>query len=182
MAMFAAIAGAALSFAGQMKAADAAKKSAQAQQQAKQYEAAQMQQQATQEVATAQRAALEERARAKKVAGRAAAVISASGGGITDPSLQNLIADIQGEGAYRAGVKMYEGEDAARRLRMGAEARQFEGEVALQQGEEKAQAARIGAVGSAASSFGSMGSMSRFWSQPTYKTGGYTGSQWSDGQ
>lgn len=69
-------------------------------------------------VAAGQRQMIEERRQANLVASRALAVASASGAGVSDPTIVNLIAKAKGEGAYRAGVALYEGEARARELRL----------------------------------------------------------------
>lgn len=98
---------------------------------------------ATQVVAAAQRDALEERRRAEILASRALAVAAASGGGASDPSVANLIADIESEGAYRAAVAMYQGESKARQLK-------YEGALAKWEGKMQQRAANIGALSSLA--------------------------------
>ncbi|MBL4854660.1 MAG: hypothetical protein JKY25_10540 [Robiginitomaculum sp.] len=64
--------------------------------------------QAGQEVAQGQHSAQEERRQAKILASRALAV-AAAGGGAADPSTARAIADIDGEGAYRAAIQLYRG-------------------------------------------------------------------------
>ena len=71
-------------------------------------------------VAAGQRAMLEERRQKRLIASRALAVASASGGGAFDPSVINIIGDIDGEGAYRESVAMYQGEQEALDLRLQA--------------------------------------------------------------
>ena len=92
---------------------------------------------AGQTVAAGQRAALEERRQGQLMASRALA-IAAAGGAAQD--VDNLIADINGEGVYRANVAMYEAETEAEKLK-------FEGLLAEQTGKEKKRASKIGALG-----------------------------------
>ncbi len=127
-------AGGVLGAAGNAQSGKAAKVAGQRQRVANQFEAEQMDQQAIQSVAVAQRDAREEERRSRLLASRALAV-SAAGGGASDPTTVRIIADIEGEGAYRAGVAMYRGEDEARRLRMAASAKRYEGEVAAEGGQ-----------------------------------------------
>lgn len=101
---------------------------------------------ATQAIAVGQIAALEEERQAKLVASRAIAV-AAAGGAVED--ITNLLADIEGEGAYRASLAMFEGEREAERLR-------FEGKQAAKYGAEQeemykdqAKATRINSLASA---------------------------------
>lgn len=84
---------------------------------ARQYGKAQQayaEQTANQVFASAQRDAMEEKRRAKLLASRALAV---AGGGASDPTVMNVIADIEGEGAYRAAMEIYGGESQAEKLR-----------------------------------------------------------------
>lgn len=156
-----AVAGAVSSVVGGMKAADAAEAQAQRQKQALDFQADQQQQAAGQAIAASQRDAEIQRREATLVKSRALALAGASGGAATDPTVVNLIGDIAGQGAYRAGVALYQGEEKARQLNMGASADRYSGEVALETGRNKASAARIqgitGALGSASSLFGKYG-------------------------
>ncbi len=85
---------------------------------------------AGQSIAASQRQAMELRRQTKLVESRAIAVAAAGGGGASDPTIIGLISKIHGEGAYRAGVALYQGEDAARSLRMKAAAVNYEGSIA----------------------------------------------------
>ena len=146
-AIFAAV-GTVMQVSAQQKQAKAAKVAGQQALLAGQYQAAQQEQAAGQEQAAAQRRALEERRRAPLVASRALDLAGASGGSVSDPSVANLLADLEGEGAYRAAVRMYEGEDRARALRQGALTSNLEGQIGLQEGQSRASAYRMQAVGS----------------------------------
>ena len=145
-------AGSLLQFSGAQKQASAAEYAGAQQQQAANFQAAQMTQQAGQEQAAAQRAAIDQRRQATLIASRAVAVAGASGGGVSDPTVQNIIADIHGEGAYRAALKLYQGEDAARQLRMGASAKTYEGQLARENARSMADAYRLKAWGGLAGS------------------------------
>ena len=101
---------------------------------------------AGQTVAAGQRAALEERRQGQLMASRALA-IAAAGGAAQD--VDNLIADINGEGVYRANVAMYEAETEAEKLK-------FEGLLAEQTGKEQKRASRIGALGTVLSTAGTI--------------------------
>jgi hypothetical protein len=68
---------------------------------------------AGQERARAQRVAAEQRRQATLVSSRARAVAGASGGGVTDPTVTNITAELAGEGEYRALSALYEGNDRA---------------------------------------------------------------------
>lgn len=108
--------------------------------------------------ASGQRAAMEEKRQAEIMASRAIAVAAASGGDTSDPSISKVIADIQGEGAYRAAVAMYNAEDEAKKLI-------YEGKMAKVSGQIEASNYRMQAVSSLLKGAGSMGA--------TYKLGGY---------
>lgn len=84
---------------------------------------------AQQSVAAAQRQALEETRQAKLKASRAVAVAAAGGGSVDDPTVINLLEDIEQEGVYRAGVAMYEGESLAKQQRFQGRMDEFQGEV-----------------------------------------------------
>ena len=90
-------------------------------------DAEQLRTQAGQERAASQREAMEERRQARLLASRGLAVAAASGGGADDPSVVNALADIEGEGEYRALTALYEGESEGRGLENQARARRAEG-------------------------------------------------------
>lgn len=71
-------------------------------------------------MAASQRTALEERRQADLVASRALAVAAASGGGVSDPTIVDILTRTKGEGAYRARVALYEGEARSRAMRVSA--------------------------------------------------------------
>lgn len=73
-------------------------------------------------VAASQRQALEEKRQAGLVASRALAVASASGAGVSDPTMVNLLAKNRGEGVYRANVALYEAAERSRQMRLAAAA------------------------------------------------------------
>lgn len=156
-----AVAGAATSIIGGNNAAASAKEAGARQKAASEFEAAQLEQNAGQAIASSQREAEEQRRQTRLVQSRALALSAASGGGVTDPTVVNLIGDIAGEGAYRAGVALYQGADKARQMNMGASAKRYEGDLAVEAGNNKAKAYRMqgiaGAFGSATSLFGKYG-------------------------
>ena len=92
------------------------------------HDARQLDTNAGEAAAAGQRKAAEERRRAQLVQSRALA-LAAAGGGAADPSVVDIVSDIEGEGAYRALAAMYEGEDRARSFRNAAAARRYEGDV-----------------------------------------------------
>ncbi len=122
------IVGYVVSAAGSYSAGRAAKKAGEKQAIASQYEADQLKQGAGQALAVSQRGALEEQRRGRIVASRALALSGASWAGASDTTVQNIMADLAGESSYRASVALYQGEEKARLMRMGAEGREYEGE------------------------------------------------------
>lgn len=71
-------------------------------------------------VAASQREALEERRQADLAASRALAVAASSGGGVSDPTMVDILSRTKGEGAYRARVALYEGQAKRRAMRIAA--------------------------------------------------------------
>ena len=148
--------GTVLQFAGQMQQAKAANQQGLNAAAMANYKAAQQEQAAGQEVAASQRAAQEEHRRATLMASRALAVSGASGGGVSDPTVMGLISDIEGEGAYRGALDLYQGADRARQLRQGAMTSEIEGLAAFNSAKAKASAMKTNAWGQAAMNVGSM--------------------------
>ena len=141
------VVGIAINLAGNRKAKKAEKEKGQRTQIAREYEAKQLEQQAGQEIASSQRAASEERRRARIIASRSLALAAASGAGASDTTVSNLLADIEGEGAYRASLALYQGEESARKLRMGADGKRYEGQAAADGADIKASAYDLEAAG-----------------------------------
>lgn len=103
-----------------------------AQQESANYIAEQEETAAGQERATAQREAIEQRRQARIASSRALAVAGASGAGVTDPTVTNIVGDIAGEGEYRALTALYRGEDRARKLETDAALKRMGGSDAAQ--------------------------------------------------
>lgn len=101
---------------------------------AAQARAAQMRAQANAEQAAGQRAYLDEKRQTNYVASRAQAVAAASGAGVSDPTVANIISGIQGEGEYRALTAMYQGDVTAKGLEYGADVSEREGRAARSSG------------------------------------------------
>lgn len=134
---------------GNLDARKAAKREAEAQAVAYEFEAKQADAAGVQVVAASQRTALEERRRADLVASRALAVAAASGGGTTDPTIVRIISNVKGEGAYRASVALYEGEQQERDLKIAAAMSRLHGASGLERGVNLANAYSIRAAGTA---------------------------------
>lgn len=98
-------------------------------QQAGEFTAEQLRVQEGQAQASSQRTAYFAARDAKYVESAALASAAASGGGASDPTVINTIAQIAAEGAYRQQTALYEGTEKARTLEMQAQASQYEGAV-----------------------------------------------------
>lgn len=136
---------------GTLEAVNASRREGRRNQVAKEFEKEQLTELAGDAIAVAQRTALEERREADLVASRALAVAAVSGGA-GDPQVVRLISNIKGEGAYRAGVAMYEGESKARKLKIAAATAGLEGALAVEAASNKATAYAIGGTARAISS------------------------------
>ena len=88
--------------------------------------ALQMRQQASDVQAASQRTAWSVDRQGEMMASRALAVAAASGGGASDPTVVNLMAQNAGEFAYRKAVALYEGESKAQSLRYGADVTEYQ--------------------------------------------------------
>lgn len=133
---------------GARQAGSAAMDNARRQAAADEFVAAQYTQQAGQEVAVAQRRAIEERRQSQLLQSRALAVAAASGAGASDPTIVHLISQISGDGAYRAAVALYDGEEKARQLRLKSDASRYEAAAALAGGEAQKSAYNVSAMSS----------------------------------
>ena len=91
------------------------------------YKAEQLRQSGGQQIAASQRERDEEARKGRLMASRALAVAGAGGGGVSDPSVQNMIADLEGESAYRGALKLYQGAEANRQFQQQASTTEFEG-------------------------------------------------------
>lgn len=139
----ASIGGSIVSGLGQMQAGKAAKVGAD-------FQAAQMRQQAGQERAASQRVAIEKRREATIAQSRAQAVAAASGGGATDKTVLDLTGGLAQQGEYNALSALFEGEESARGMELGATSAQM-------QGKQAKKAGMIGGMTTIASGIGSAG-------------------------
>lgn len=140
-------AGTILGAAGMVQQGKAAKAQGRALQQAADFEAAQRERIAGQERAAAQREAIIQRKEADLVASRGQAVAAASGAGALDPTIVDLLGDIEGEGEYRAALALYQGEERAIGQETAASARRFEGASARMAGNAAARSSNLAAAG-----------------------------------
>lgn len=121
--------GTALNVMGQLERGKAAQLIAQRRKQLADFQAEQLQTNAGQAQAAGQIAALNERRNTALVASKALAAAAASGAGASDPTVMNVISKIQGEGAYRSMLDLYQGETQARQLREQAAATEYGGAI-----------------------------------------------------
>lgn len=129
----------------QGQAADAAGQQAQLNANA---EAKQMEANAKAEAASAQRKMIEERKQGDLVKSRAQALTAASGGGSLDPSIIDVMGDLEADIDYNVKSAKFEGDTAASDLNYGAKVRRQSGEVARSAGKLQKRSATIGAAGS----------------------------------
>lgn len=162
---------------GGEEAAAAAQRNAAARRKQAEFQAAQLEQNAGQEIAASQRDKLEQDRQTRLVASRAL-VLAAANGGASDPGVVRIIAGINGEGAYRAGVALYQGEEKARQMRMNASALRYQGYLDEVEGADKASMYRRQGRGGMMSALGqgAMSMFSKFGGGGPGAAGGGTGS------
>lgn len=142
--------------AGSAMQANAAREAGKAGQEAKEYEAKRYEEQAIASVASAQREMLNERRKKELIVSRAQALAAFGGGSVNDPTIQNIIGDLDGEGAYREAIALYQGEEEARKLNTAAGLSRMEGLNLRKGGEATSRAYAIQGVSSAISSASSL--------------------------
>lgn len=98
------------------------------------FQAAQLEQRAGQERAQAQRVAEDKRREASILASNLRAAAGASGGGVTDPTVSKLEADIAGQGEYNALAALFNGEEQALSNETQAAAARVSGKTARKAG------------------------------------------------
>ena len=123
-----AAAGIGLQVYGMMDSRKAARKEAARRQLAANMAAADMEMEATQALAQSQLIA-KEQSRQFKIMTDQVRVMAAAQGGSADPSVVQLVARSEGEGAYRAARALYEGESRARSLRRQAQIARVTGDL-----------------------------------------------------
>lgn len=149
-------AGAGMEYAGNKGAAGGSRAAAKRTAVALQFQAAQARQNAGQEIAASQRDAAEQQRQIRLMNSRALALAAASGAGATDPTIVKIISNNAGEGAYRAALSLYKGEERARAMRMEAAARDYDASLAVEDGERRAGAYDRAAIGSLFKGAGSL--------------------------
>ena len=107
-------------------------------------EAEQLHERADVRRAASHRDAAEEQRNAELAYSRALAVTAASGGGVDDPTVVKIFADLQAEGRYRVLSRLFVGEDEAEGI-------EYRAEVARREGQSRYKSGRLNALSSAAS-------------------------------
>jgi sRNA-binding protein len=109
-------------------------------------QASQMESIAGQERAMSQRTAMEQRRRQRLAQSRVVALAAAQTGDSLDPSIINLIGDLEAEGSFAARSALFTGEERARDLETQASFRRAEGELTAQTGATQAAFTQYGAT------------------------------------
>lgn len=118
----------------------AEQKNAQNEQVLAKFQADQLRTNAGQVQASAQREAIDIDREAQLRASRALAVAASSGGGASDPTVINLIAQNASEGAYRKAVALYEGGEQARAMNLEASGVEIGAKVSAGQSKARSKA------------------------------------------
>ncbi len=116
-----------------------------------QFQSDQLRVSAGQAQAAGQRNAIDIERQTQLNASRALAVAASSGGGASDPTVVNLLAQNAADGAHRKAVALYEGDDQARTLNLQAAGVDVGSKIA--QGNSRAKQAAM-FVDTAASAYG----------------------------
>lgn len=111
-------------------AAKQARRQGKAQQEMNYFEAAQMDSAAGQQTALAQRNAQEELRKSALMQSQALAIAGASGAGASDPDVNKIMGDIAAEGRLAADTHLYNGEEAAKSLKISAKMSRWQGDQA----------------------------------------------------
>jgi hypothetical protein len=124
-----------------IKTGNAAKKSADDQ-------ATRLREKAAAVEAASHRDAEEERRNAMLAYSRALALAGSQGGSVDDPTMVNLLGDINAEGEYRVLSTLYSGKVAASDMESQAQIIQNEGKAAKKSGQLKAASTILSSIGS----------------------------------
>lgn len=129
-----------LGAAGSIRSAKAARKQGRQILALRNEQAVDLERQAIEVKAIAQRQAIDDQEKAELLISRAQAVAAASGGSATDQTVLDVMSDIEGEGAYRAAMAMYQGEREAETLRQEAKYTRMGGEISRKESNARASA------------------------------------------
>lgn len=151
-----AVIGAVTSAYGMYQSGQAQKVSANAQAQEQNYEAAEGQQAAGQARAASQRDAIADTRNKELTESRAIAQNAGTGGSTLDPSVVDILGDLEGQGQYNANAALYQGETKARNYESGATLANYQAGMDRASGENDANAAMLKAGGSLVSAGSSL--------------------------
>lgn len=110
------------------------------------FQALQLDINAKQQQAAARRSANEELRKSELLQSRALAVAGASGGSASDPDILRITSRLAQEGQYAADTHTYNGDEAARAMRIGAAVSRYEGKQARKVSVTRAGSLRRGGV------------------------------------
>ncbi len=97
--------------------------------------------------AAGHREAAEEQRNAELAYSRALSIAAASGGGVSDPGVVKLFADLQAEGDFRVLSRLFVSEDEAQGI-------EYRSEVAQREGKARRRLGQFGAAATFAETFG----------------------------
>jgi len=140
--------GTGMDFLGKRKAGKAAAESGKAAKAARGYEADALRVQASNVIGIGQRKAINIRKQFELIQSRNLAKAAAGGGSASDASIVRAMADIREEGIYREQVARYGAEEDARQLRVAAVAKEYAGDVAEFEGQQKKSAYNMASLSS----------------------------------
>ena len=123
--------------------------------QAADYEAGQLERMAGEELAAGQREGLEVTRQQELLVSRGRAVAAASGAGASDPTVIDVLSDVEREGSYRAGLARYGGAQRAQGLLAQAHATRLSGKASERGALLASRGTIIGGLGEAFSNAGS---------------------------
>lgn len=171
----------------QKQAADkkAAALKAQGEAQAKMYET-----DAAQEMAAAQRTAIERAFHNRQTMGTAKALAASSGAGMDNPTVIDIIGEMEGRDVYGRMTDLYQGSEKKRRLIDSAKLARYNADIGAAAARAQGTAAMIGGLQGLAKGFGSFkGSFSSedsssydssgWWDNDTDFDSDYSGPSWS---
>lgn len=114
-------------------------------------EAAQLRENAKASMAAGIQDSMEQQRQGRIAASRALALAAASGGGASDPTVMNIIANLSGQATYQAMSALYEGQERARLMEKQAVMTEYGGTLQEASAKSQAKATRFGALSTAAS-------------------------------
>lgn len=113
-------------------------------------EASQLRENAKLSVAAGIQESMEQQRQGRLAASRTLALAAASGGGASDPTVMNIIANLSGQATYQAMTALYEGQERARLMEKQAVMTEYGGTLQEASAKSQAKADRFGAFSTAA--------------------------------